>query len=233
MNDALDKPFLDVNQPTSEINKYITFKLADYLFALPSEEILKIVATPPPDQGGMVSMGLVQIEQYSIQTIDVTKLLTLQSAERNTAANSHQKTATSTNLKAANNPPFLIVLQDAAQKLWGIAVDEPPDLMDIPHYALKPVPCEKRLTRALRWVSHVVTYDLGRDRRTLLVLDLSLLLAPKQPETPLEMPRGTSSFLGIEPPLETEAAINPDSEPHGGNVSARKEEMYAIGQAGV
>jgi chemotaxis signal transduction protein len=224
MNNVLTKPFdteIQIgteNQSDSETDKYITFRLADYLFALPSQEILKIVSTPPPSQGGMVSMGLVQLEQYSIQILDLIKLLNLQAQDtagtRKTSNKTSGKTVTSADLTVAalENPPFLMVLQNTAQKLWGIAVNEPPDLMDIPRYALKPVPAEKRLTRALRWVSHVVTYDLGGDRHTLLVLDIAVLLSPK-PAEPL-LP-GNPSFLEIEPPLAEE------------NASARKAEMYA------
>ncbi|MEM9088063.1 MAG: chemotaxis protein CheW [Cyanobacteria bacterium P01_F01_bin.53] len=191
---------------TGQTNKYITFKMADYLFALPSEDILKIVATPSPSQGGMVSMGLVQLEQYSIQTLNLPKLLGLQQASAQAELDEL------TEAGSAQNPPFLMVMQNADKDLWGIAVDEPPDLMDVPKYALKPVPPEKRLTRTLRWVSHVVTYDLGGDRHTLLILDIAVLLAPKQ----AEIASSAASFPGIEPPLE----IN-------NNGNARKEEMYA------
>lgn len=220
MNNPLNQVTIEAE---AEINKYITFTMEGYLFALPSEEILKIVATPAPSQGGMVSMGLVQLEQYSIQTIDLPKLLNLQGEKKNIA-----EAAIKTIKKAekpqglekpapTENPPFLMVLQDADEVLWGIAVDEPPDLMDIPHYALKPVPPEKRMTRALRWVSHVVTYDLGGDRHTLLLLDLSVLLAQEPPETILP---GSADFLGIEPPMEM-AIVDEES------AAARKEEMYA------
>ncbi|MGB3300811.1 MAG: hypothetical protein WBA76_21305, partial [Phormidesmis sp.] len=72
MNNLLDKLSSNLSsnpssvepQTDSTIGKYITFRLENYLFALPSKAILKIVATPPPSQGGMVAMGLVQLEQY-------------------------------------------------------------------------------------------------------------------------------------------------------------------------
>jgi chemotaxis signal transduction protein len=213
LQNLLEKPFRTGHSNDSETDQYITFKLADYLCALPSEKILKIVATPPPSQGGMVSMGLVQLEQYSIQIIDLAKLLNGQGPDSAKAATMANKTVTSAGFTTAalKNPPFLMVLQDSAQKLWGIAVNEPPDLMDIPRYALKPVPAERRFTRALRWVSHVVTYDLGGNRHTLLVLDVAVFFSPDQTEPTSE----TASFLQIEPPLQEE------------NLSSRKAEMYA------
>lgn len=201
---------------TSDARKYITFKLADYLFALPSEDILKIVATPPPSQGGMVSMGLVQLEQYSIQTLDLPKLLGIKQQTE------HQASSDLSDLTEAGsteNPPFLMVLQNEAGDLWGIAVNEPPDLMDVPNYALKAVPAEKRLTRTLRWVSHVVTYDLGGDRHTLLILDISVLLEPQK----VDLNTNDLNVLAIEPPLDFDNIENAGLE----NATARQEEMYA------
>ena len=164
----------------SEANQYLTFKVADYLLALPGQKILRVVATPPPDQGGLIRMGLVQLAQYSIQIIDLPKLLELEAASHQPW--SVQTAALAPGLKepgketAAQNPPFLIVLQNANKDLWGIAVYEPPDLMEIPNYALKSIPPKQRQTRALRWVSHIVTYDSTRNRHSLPILDLSELL---------------------------------------------------------
>jgi chemotaxis signal transduction protein len=217
MNSPLQAPFYYRDRDSAETQQYITFKLEDYLFALPSEAILKIVATPPPSQGGMVSMGLVQLEQYSIQIIDLIRLLNLKEQDiaraikKTNKAVSLERVAEVTETTALKNPPFLIVLQDSDQELWGIAVDEPPDLMDVPHYALKSVPAEKRLTRALRWISHVVTYDWQGDRHTLLLLDMAVLLPSKQSEPLLEL----SFSSEIAPPAKSE------------NTLIRETEMYA------
>lgn len=237
MNNLLDKLSSNLSsvepQIDSTADKHITFKLQNYLFALPSRAILKIVATPPPSQGGMVAMGLVQLEQYSIQTIDLKKLLglegrdtasalrTMNSAKASIEKTSTEKTSTektfiSPTEETRDNPPFLMVLQDSDQELWGIAVDNLPDVMDIPRYALKSVPPEKRMTRALRWVSHVVTYDLGRDRHTLLLLDTAALLSYKQVESKPQSP----NLSEAEPFIKTEALETEETY-------ARKEEMYA------
>jgi purine-binding chemotaxis protein CheW len=215
MNSPLQAPSHDRDR--DETQQYITFKLADYLFALPSEAILRIVATPPPSQGGMVSMGLVQLEQYSIQIIDLIRLLNLKGQDiagaikKPNNALSPAEVAEVTEPSASKNPPFLIVLQDSDQALWGIAVDQPPDLMDVPHYALKSVPDEKRLTRAFRWISHVVTYDWRGDRHTMLLLDMAILL-PSKPSEPTS-----------EPPLFPEIKTLTTR----GNSLIRETEMYA------
>ncbi|MEN8443705.1 MAG: hypothetical protein ABG776_01710 [Cyanobacteria bacterium J06555_13] len=207
---------VDDNAP--EITQYITFKLSGYLFALPTREVLRIVATPPPSQGGLIKMGMVQLGPYSIEMIDLPSLLALKdspkdkhSAWPSVASSRALENRKQTIAKEAShqNPPFLIVLQNAEKDLWGIAVYEPPDLMEVPDYALKPVPSQHRLTRALRWVSHVVSYDLNSDRHSLLILDLSIILAPKRTEPiPEENPR----FMEIKPPLDAKGETVKRSE---------------------
>lgn len=178
-----------------EDTQYVTFKLADYLIALPSQKILKIVATPPSDQGSLASIGLVQLGQHSIQILDLAKFFGLKEPSE----------------ESRQNLPFLVVFQDKAQELWGIALPEPPDLMKVPDYALRPVPPEKRLTQILQWVSHVVTYDLNSNRHTLLLLDLSAVLN-------IDWTEPTAKSISAPPlnlPVET------------GDETVRKSEMYA------
>lgn len=181
-----------------EATQYLTFKVSGYLMALPGQEILRVVATPPPNQGGLVKMGLVQLGQYSIQIIDLSELLEIEPIEptghvedmEHTERIGHTDNSVSqlvshrhspypdkpNRTKPNQNPPFLMVLQNVDKDLWGIALHEPPDLMEIPNYALKPIPPKQRQTRALRWVSHIVTYDLASNRQSLPILDLSELI---------------------------------------------------------
>jgi len=150
--------------------QHITFRFNDYLFALPSQDVLRVVATPSPEQGGFIAMGMVQLGPYSIQILDLAVLLELKQTE---------KAAVAQREDTDENPPFLLVLKGTAQtdekRFWGIALQAPPDLMDVPLYALKPVPAHQRLTPSLKWISHIVSYDLDSQRRSLLILDLSLI----------------------------------------------------------
>ena len=172
--------------------QYITFELSDYLLAIPSREILKIVATPPQNQGGLVSLGLVQLGPYSIQILDLSELLALKGAKNEnlprpsaTSSRSLENRKKADSDEAEENPPFLVVLQGAEDNLWGIALREPPDLMEVPDYAFKPIPAQKRLTRSLRWVSHIASYDLNSDRHSLLILDLSTVLSTEKVKPPV------------------------------------------------
>ena len=96
---------------TTHQDKYITFHLNGYRFALSCQQVLKIMVTPSPNQGGMVSAGLVQLAQYSIQILNLQTLLKLehQTSQSETVDRSlGQKTFETTENVAST---FLIILQ--------------------------------------------------------------------------------------------------------------------------
>jgi len=206
MNNTLDSTVLSIAEDNqSDSTQYITFNLGEYLLALPSREILKVVSMPPPNEGGLVSMGMVQLGPYSIQIIDLKTLLVLNSnALKRQAQTSVSSTMSVENRKAADtpteneHPPFLVVMQNAEKALWGIALHTAPDLIQVPNYALKPVPFAKRQTQSLKWISHLASYDLGGTRHSLLILDLSAILDPNS--ATLREPE-MSTFTEIKPPL--------------------------------
>ncbi|MEL6939872.1 MAG: hypothetical protein AAFO84_11840 [Cyanobacteria bacterium J06598_1] len=152
-------------------------------------------------------MGMVQLGPYSIQIIDVRSLLALGKNDSRTqsrlSANSSRalenRKREIAQEEADDHPPFLVVLQDAQKHFWGIPLHRPPDLMDVPNYALKPVPAHQRSTSSLKWISHLVSYDLNSDRHSLLLLDLSLILDPQGASTSAVEAAG---FVGIDPPME-------------------------------
>ena len=132
---------------TSKVHKelrYLTFSLGGYLFALPSQDVLKIVVTPPPERGGMVDRGLVQLSQYSIQVLDLSALLKL------------ERSAIEAESRLANTPTLLIILQ-IKQTLWGIEIEQPPDILSIKSSELKQVPDSKRISDALQGISQIVS----------------------------------------------------------------------------
>ena len=171
MNKSLDYAALSITEDNApESTQYITFNLSGYLFGLPSKSILRVVGTPPANQGGLISMGMVQLGPYSIQIIDLVSLLALNDTSVRPSVSSSralEKRKKAPTVDPEKNPPFLVVLQNDEGEFWGIALHEPPDLMDVPDYALKPVPSHRRTTRSLQWVSHIVSYDLNSDRHSL------------------------------------------------------------------
>ncbi|EDX84493.1 CheW-like domain protein [Synechococcus sp. PCC 7335] len=221
LNQTIPNPsaFLADDDDADEICKYITFKVEDYSFALPSEKVLKVVATPPPSQGGLVSMGLVQLAQYSIEILNLSELLSLEALDQedidNRVSDDIDKQDSDTYLNnptgaATQNPPFLIVLRDTDETLRGIAVHEPPDLVEISNHELNPLPPEKRLSKALRNISHISNCEVSGDRHTLLILDASILRGHQQSDDTLDQP----TTAEIESPLDTEPSleIEPSSD---------------------
>lgn len=162
---------------TSSDRKYLTFHLNGYLFALHSQEILKVIATPTPERGGMIEMGLIQLAQYSIQILDLKALLNLSQKDIEPKEANTQE--------PVRNSSFLMVLQQADQALWGIVVNHPPDLISLADSDLQPVPADRRTASALKGISHVVTCAQRSEAteatkkvsQILLVLDLSTLIA--------------------------------------------------------
>ena len=171
--DALAKPLHKRIAPTLGENKYLTFNLNSYRFAVPSRDVLKIITTPTAEQGGMVSLGLVQLAQYSIQILDLPTLLNLSQKDVVQPAPTHESS-------------FLMVLQRVEAALWGIVVTQPPDLLILADTDLQPVPTSRKVASTLKGISHVVTYAQKDEeaaeetRQVLLVLDLSALIALSQ-----------------------------------------------------
>ncbi|MEM1254582.1 MAG: chemotaxis protein CheW [Cyanobacteria bacterium P01_H01_bin.21] len=146
---------MDIKTP--EIGKFITFEVAGYWFVLPVSAILKIVNCPPPSQGGTVGIGLVQLGSHTIRLLNL-----------------HRELSYTSKVKAApvssRDAPFLVVVQDPQRELWGITLNEPPDLVELPMILFKPVSLETPFDHKTNWISHMAI-ESDSDR-TLLLLDV-------------------------------------------------------------
>lgn len=142
-----------MDNDTSAIAKFITFKVADYWFALPMEAILKVVNCPSRDQGGIVSLGIVQLGTHTIQLLNLHGVFGLG------------------NTSPPRQLPFLLVLRDAHNKLWGITLESPPDLVELPLAIFHSVSVDRRFVPKKQWISHIAIPS-EQDSRTLLLLDL-------------------------------------------------------------
>ena len=147
-----------MDNTTSKVAKIITFKAADHWFALPMDTVLKIVNCPSPDKGGIVNLGMVQLGAHTIHLLDL-----------------YSTFGCGTNATHPNQAPFLLVLRSTQQKLWGFALENAPDLLDIPHTIFKSVSTDKRFTSKKQWISHVAVISEQNINRTLLLLDLKAI----------------------------------------------------------
>lgn len=153
---------MDQSSSKSKIGKFVTFKIADYWFALPMTAVLKIVNCPPPDQGGIVPMGVVQLSSHTIQLLDLYRTFSL-----------------GPNAISSNSASFLLVLRSAHSKLWGIALHTPPDLIQLPLTAFKSVSLDKRFAPQPSWISHIAIIADHDFKQTLLFLNLKTVFQPK------------------------------------------------------
>ena len=144
-----------MDKTLSKIAKMITFKIADHWFALPMAAVLKIVNCPPVDQGGIVNLGMVQLGAHTIHLLDLYSTFGLGSAP-----------------SALTQTPFLLVLRGSQKKLWGIVLEAPPDLIDLPNTLFKSVSTDKRFSPKKQWISHIAVISKQDISRTLLFLDL-------------------------------------------------------------
>ena len=139
---------------TPETEKFITFEVAGYWFVLPMAAVLKIVNCPPPSQGGTVGIGLVQLGSHTIRLLDL-----------------HQEFGRSSDT-IPEQAPFLVVVHNPQKELWGIALDVPPDLIELPLSTFKPVSLEPPFDHKTNWISHMAIVSDKKTDRTLLLLDV-------------------------------------------------------------
>ena len=144
-----------MDNPTAEIEKFIIFNVADYWFLLPVTAILRIVNCPPVTQGGTVGIGLVQLGSHTI------RLLNLYPEVGHGAA-----------VPSPDHAPFLVVVRNPQKELWGIALKQPPDLIELPLTVFKPVALETPFDHKTNWISHMAVVSEKESDRTLLLLDV-------------------------------------------------------------
>ena len=147
-----------MDKTLSKVAKIITFKIADHWFALPMTTVLKIVNCPPSDQGGIVNLGMVQLGSHTIHLLNLYSTFGL-----------------GTDVPVRTQTPFLLVLRGTRKKLWGIVLETPPDLIDLPNTLFKSVSTDERFTPKKQWISHIAVISKQDISRTLLLLDLKAI----------------------------------------------------------
>ncbi|MGD1862048.1 MAG: chemotaxis protein CheW [Leptolyngbyaceae cyanobacterium] len=163
--------------------KFIAFKLARHWVALPAVAVLRIVNCPPPEQGGTIDFGVVQLGPHTIRLLDLRSRWKLQPEA------------------VPEKLPFLLVMRGPQQTLWGIALETPPDLLELPLSTFKSVPLEKRMNRKLQWISHMTVITERDIHRTLLLLDLKAVFQSKVSEHTTKRPRQNQSHASSTQPV--------------------------------
>lgn len=153
-----------MDKKTAKIERFITFKVADHWFALPMDSVLKVVNCPPSDQGGLITLCMVKLGSHTIQLLDLRKIF---------------------GLGAEMTPPsqasFLLVLRSTQKTLWGIALDTPPDLLELPPTAFQSVSADDHVVSRRPWISHIAVVFEQEGSRTLSLLNLKAVLEKLAP----------------------------------------------------
>ncbi len=139
----------------SKTDKFIVFKVADFLLALSINDVLKVVNCPPAVNKGLKTMGLVQLGCHTIRVLDLHQQLSLDGLS-----------------ELSDQPPFLVITRTREAELYAISVNEPPDLVELPMEMMQSLPKSDRQSTALRIVSHAAVVSQGEVPMTIFLLDM-------------------------------------------------------------
>ncbi|MEQ8383309.1 MAG: chemotaxis protein CheW [Coleofasciculus sp. A1-SPW-01] len=142
---------------TSDTQKYIVFKISDCLISLPMDNVLKVLNTPS-NESGWNAMGLLQIGDYTIRIVDL-----------------HQQLNPDYDTNSTNLQSFLVITNPIEGDLFGIIVDEPPNLIELNPDLIRKLP---KYNRRLPMVSHAAVLQENEKKTTIFMLDLFELFNP-------------------------------------------------------
>jgi chemotaxis signal transduction protein len=135
-----------------QILQVLVFRLDDSLVAVPAATVVKVMNRPTDRQAN--SVGLLYIGQVAIRIVSLRSL----------------------EVTTVSPEPFLIVLQIRPGQLYGIGVDQPPDLFDLPIAALQPLTPIQQTSDLLKLTSHVARITQGEVTSTVLLIDLNQII---------------------------------------------------------
>lgn len=143
----------------TNVDKFIVFKITDYLLALPISDVLKVVNCPSGASRGLRTMGVVQLGQHMIKVLDL-----------------HEQSSTGGLPESLRNQSFLLITRDRQGELCGILVDEPPNLLELPLEMMRSLPASTRHSHPLfEMVSHAAVVSQDEVTTTIFLLDLKRL----------------------------------------------------------
>ncbi|WP_017315449.1 chemotaxis protein CheW [Mastigocladopsis repens] len=144
------------------LDMFIVFKIADYLLALPISNVLKVVNFSAANSKRLTTIGLVQLGKYMIKVLDLHQQLDLGGLP-------HE----------CDNPSFIVVAHDSQGELYGISVNEPPDIVELPPETIRSLPKSSSHGKPIiEMVSHVAVLSQEDVTKTIFLLDLKRIAEP-------------------------------------------------------
>ena len=142
-------------QDEPQIERFIVFKIADYLLGLPISDVLKVVSCSLTDNKNLRTMGIIQLGRYMVKVLDF-----------------HQALSSGNLTKLPGEQSFLVITRDGEGELCGILVDEPPNLVELPQENLSVIPQSHRQSSLFGMVSHAAVVSEQEGTITILLLDM-------------------------------------------------------------
>jgi chemotaxis signal transduction protein len=122
----------------NNLGKFIVFKIASYQWALPISDVVKVVNCSTLIDENLRSLDIVQLGQHIIKILDFNLI-------------------NSGELSQLSSPKtFLVITRNSQGEFCGIAVEEPPNLIDLPLEMIRSFPKSDGYSQCFDWVSHVV-----------------------------------------------------------------------------
>lgn len=144
----------------STMGKFIVFKIADYYWALPISDVLKVVNSSTLIDKELRTMGIVQLGPHIIKIVDLQPL-------------------PSGNLsQLSNTRSFLVITRNSQGELCGIAVEEPPNLIELPLEMIRSLPKSDSYSQCFDLVSHAIVLPQEQGSITIFLLDMRRLVNP-------------------------------------------------------
>lgn len=139
-------------QSLLKTDKFIVFKTLNHLLALPIQEVLKVVKCSPQDSKMLKTMGIIQLGSQAIRIVNLPGDLPPENSK----------------------PTFLVISRNSQGELFAISVNEPPDLMELPHHSVQPLPKSNRQRQGiLNMVSHAAVLAKDNTTTTIFLLDVN------------------------------------------------------------
>jgi len=164
----------------SNVGKFIVFQIADYFFALPIQDVLKVLNCPSEVRGNLRSMGLVQMGRHLIRVWDWHEELASLGSPQPLLVNSNATELVPTGIFPT--PPvkqtFLVITRDYQRDLCGIAVDEPPNLVELPLELTQRLPESQHQSGVFEMVSHAAVLSSEALTTTIFILDVERFNKP-------------------------------------------------------
>ena len=142
----------------SDLQKFITFDIENYQLALSIATVVKVTNIPPLYRTKLQSVGFLEVGGHIIRLLKLQDYLPQE----------HQEDG------CVPSPSCcLIIVRGVQEDLWGITVDTPPNLIELPIDMLRSLPRSRSNTPFMNLMSHAAVLSEARKDTLLFLLDLT------------------------------------------------------------